>query len=101
VARKRALRRLAREQHAAYAVIYEQVRPDAPTRYQAKDWARTQLRHRFPDRYLELYAHEQAGPGTDVTADIRSKSWQRPAARLADLRAPAYRELLGQFGPRA
>jgi hypothetical protein len=56
-----------------------------------------QLRHRYPDRYLELHAHERACAGTDVPAGIRSKSWQRAVARLADLRAPAYRELFGQF----
>src|ERR1039458_9312640 len=56
-----------------------------------------QLRHCYPDRYLELHAQERAGPGTDVPAGIRSKSWQRAVARLADLRAPAYRELFGQF----
>ena len=96
-ARTRALRLLAREHYAEYAGIYEQVRPAAPDRYQARNLARMQLRHRYPDRYLELHAQERAHPGTDVPADIRSKSWQRAVARLADLRAPAYRELFGQF----
>ena len=96
-ARTRALRLLAREHYAEYAEIYEQVRPAAPDRYQARNVARMQLRHRYPDRYLELHAQERAHPGTEVTADIRSKSWQRAIARLADLQAPAYRELFGQF----
>jgi hypothetical protein len=96
-ARKRALRRLAREQHAAYAEIYEQVRPAAPTRHHASERARTKLRYRYPARYLELFAEEQASAGTEVPAGIRSKSWQRAVARLADLRAPVYRELFAQF----
>jgi hypothetical protein len=96
-ARTRALRLLAREHYAEYAVIYEQVRVAAPDRYWARNRARMQLRHRYPDRYLELLAQERAGPGTDVPAGIRSKSWQRAVARLADLRAAAYRELFGQF----
>jgi hypothetical protein len=96
-ARTRALRLLAREHYAEYAEIYEQVRAAAPDRYRARNRARMQLRHRYPDRYLELHAQERAGPGTDVPAGIRSKSWQRAVARLADLRAPAYRELFGQF----
>jgi len=32
-----------------------------------------------------------------VPADIRSKSWQRSLARLADLRTPAYQKLFTQF----
>lgn len=96
-ARKRALRLLAREHFAEYTSIYEEVRPAAQTRYQARDMARLRLRYRFPARYLELYAQEQAGPGTDVPADIRSKSWQRSLARLADLRTPAYQKLFMQF----
>jgi hypothetical protein len=96
-ARTRALRLLAREHHAEYAEIYEQVRAGAPDRYRARNQARMQLRHRHPDRYVELHAQERAGPGTDVPAGIRSKSWQRAVARLADFRAPAYRELFGQF----
>jgi hypothetical protein len=96
-ARTRALRLLAREHYAEYAEIYEQVRVAAPDRYRARNRAGMQLRHRYPDRYLELHAQERAGPGTDVPAGIRSKSWQRAVARLADLRASAYRELFGQF----
>ena len=96
-ARTRALRLLAREHYAEYAEIYEEVRAAAPDRYWARNLARVQLRHRYLDRYLELHAQERAGPGTEVPAGIRSKSWQRAVARLADLRAPAYRELFGQF----
>jgi hypothetical protein len=96
-ARTRALRLLAREHYAEYAGIYEQVRPAALDRYQARSRARMQLRDRHPDRYLELRAQEQAGPGTDVPAGVRSKSWQRATRRLADLRAPAYRELFARF----
>ena len=32
-----------------------------------------------------------------MPAEIRSKSWQRAPARLADLQAPAYQKLLGEF----
>ena len=96
-ARTGALRLLAREHYAEYAEIYEQIRPAALDRYKARNQARIQLRHRYSDRYLELHAQEKAGPGTDVPAGIRSKSWQRAVARLADLRAPAYQELFGQF----
>ena len=95
--RKRALRLLAREHFADYSSIYEEIRPTAQNRYQARDRARVQLRSRFPARYLELYAQEQAGPGTDIPAEIRSKSWQRALSRLADLQAPAYQKLLGEF----
>ena len=96
-ARTRALRLLAREHYAEYAEIYEEVCPAARDRYQARGRPRMQLRHRYPDRYLELHAHEQACPGADMPADIRSKSWQRAVARLADMCGPAYRELFGQF----
>lgn len=96
-ARMRALRLLAREHYAKYAEIYQQVRPLTPDRYQARDRARKLLRDRYPGRYLELRAQERAGPGTGIPADIRSKSWQRAVARLADLRAPAYRQLFDQF----
>jgi hypothetical protein len=95
--RKRALRLLAREHFADYISIYEEIRPTAQNRHQARDRARVQLRSRFPARYQELYAQEQAGPGTDIPAEIRSKSWQRALARLADLQAPAYQKLLGEF----
>jgi hypothetical protein len=84
----RALRLLAREHYEEYAEIYEQVRPATPDRFQARNEARMQLRHRYPSRYLELHAQQEACPGTNVPAGIRSKSWQRATARLADLRAP-------------
>ena len=95
--RKRALRLLAREHFADYTVIYEQLRPTAQNRYQARDQARIRLRSRFPARYQELYAQEKGGPGTEIPAGIRSKSWQRALGRLADLRAPDYRQRLAQF----
>ena len=96
-ARTRALRLLAREHYAEYAGIYEHVRPAAPDRYQARNRARMQLRDRYPGRYMELRAHEQAASGAEVPAGIRSKSWQRATGRLADLRAPAYRESFARF----
>jgi len=107
MARKRALRRLANEQRAAYRALYADTRPRTQARDQARGQALTQLRYRYPDRYLELYAQERARPGTDVPPDVRSKAWQKASGALADLLAPAYRELFGQVrarglnGPRA
>jgi hypothetical protein len=96
--RKRALRRLSHEQHAAYAVLYEQVLAETPglTRHQARPRAWTRLRHEFPDRYLELFALEHGGIGDDVPPEIRTKSWQRACARLAELRTTAYRTRYAQ-----
>jgi len=97
VLRKRALARLGREQHAAYSTLYEQVMAEHPdlTRHQARGRARTRLRHQFPARYLELLAlgHD----GTDVPPGIRSKSWQRATARLADLCNQDYRPRYDRF----
>ena len=97
--RKRALRRLSREQPAAYSALYEQVLSEAPglTRYQARGQAWTRLRYEFPDRYLELFALGQSGIETEVPPDIRSKSWQRASARLADLRRTDYRSRFAGF----
>jgi hypothetical protein len=95
--RKRALARLAREQPAAYTGIYEQVRPDAAGRHHARGKAWTLLRRRHPGRYFELYAEEMAAPGSEIPAVIRTRSWQRASARLADLRAAAYRESYDGF----
>jgi hypothetical protein len=58
-ARKRALRRLAREQAAAYAALYQRIRPAAAGHYHARNQAWTQLRHQYPGRYQELYAEER------------------------------------------
>lgn len=90
--RKRALRRLSREQHAAYGALYEQVLSESAglSRHQARGRARTLLRREFPDRYLELYGLERCASDTDVPPAIRSKSWQRATARLADLHKAAY-----------
>jgi hypothetical protein len=95
--RKRALRRLAREQAASYAAIYEKIRPaeGAPVNARGKAW--TMLRHQYPDRYMELFAEEQIAPAAEIPAAIRSKSWSRASARLADLRADAHRESYEQF----
>lgn len=95
-ARKRALRRLAYEERAVYREMYEQARRDASTHDQARGRGRTLLRYRFPDRYLELYAEEQAAPGTDVPPGIRSKAWLKANAALADLRTDTYRPLFEQ-----
>ena len=99
VLRKRALCRLSREQHAAYSTLYEQVLAEIPglTRHQARGRARTRLRYEFPDRYLELFALEQGGIGTEVPPGIRSKSWQRASARLADLRKDAHQARFAEF----
>jgi hypothetical protein len=97
--RKRALRGLSHEQYAAYSTLYEQVLSEIPglTRHHARCRAWTRLRYQFPDRYLELFALEQSGAGTEVPPDIRGKSWQRANARLADLRKAAYRPRYAEF----
>ena len=97
--RKQALRRLSHEQHAAYAALYEQVLAEIPglTRHQARPRAWTRLRHEFPGRYLELFALEHGGIGAEVPPSVRSKSWQRACARLAELRKPVYRARFAEF----
>jgi hypothetical protein len=99
VLRKRALRRLSHEQYTAYSALYEQVLSEIPgvTRHQARGRAWTRLRYEFPDRYLELFALEHGGIGAEVPPDIRTKSWQRASARLAELRKAAYRSRYAQF----
>jgi hypothetical protein len=85
---------MAREEHAAYAIHYEDLTREIPglTMHQARGRAWTRLRHQFPDRYLELFAEERGGVTTDIPADIRTKSWQRATARLADVHADECRE---------
>ena len=97
--RKRALRRLSHEQYAAYSTLYEQVLAEIPglTRHHARPRAWTRLRYQFPDRYLELFALEQSGAGTDLPSGIRGRSWQRANARLADLRKAAYQCRYAEF----
>jgi len=99
VLRKRALRRLCHEQYAAYSTLFEQVLSEIPglTRHHARCRAWTRLRYQFPDRYLELFALEQSGVGTEMPPDIRGKSWQRANARLADLRKATYRPRYAEF----
>jgi hypothetical protein len=99
-ARKRALRRLAREQRATYRDLYAGTRGRTQTHDQARGQARTLLRYRYPDRYLELYAQERAGPGTNLPPHVRSKAWLKANGTLADLLAPAYRELFEQMRAR-
>ena len=96
-ARKRALRRLAREQRGTYRVLYASARARTQTHDQARGQARTLLRYRYPDRYLQLYAEQRADPGTSLPPYIRSKAWLKATATLADLLAPAYRELFEQI----
>ena len=95
-ARQRALRRLAREDRPTYHAVYEQIRAQARTHDQARGRALTLLRHRYPDRYLELYAQERVGPGTDAPPEIRATAWRKASRRLAALRAPDYRQLFEQ-----
>jgi hypothetical protein len=95
--RKRALRRLAREQHVDYALIYEQVYPRAGRRDRARGQAWTQLGHKHLGRYLELYAEESVAAGTEIPPGIRSKAWQRTTGCLADLHQREYRRLFEQF----
>lgn len=102
VLRKRALRRLSHEQHAAYSTLYEQVLAESPglTRHHARGRAWTRLRYQFPGRYAELFALEQSGAPAEVPPDVRSRSWQRANARLADLRQAAYQPRYAEFRAR-
>lgn len=106
-ARKRALRRLAREDRPTYRSLYEQTRPLVSTGDQARGRALTLLRYHYPDRYLELYAQERLGPGTAVAPQIRAAAWRKASRWLAAQHAATYQELLGQArasglaGPRA
>jgi hypothetical protein len=95
-ARKRALRRLAREDPLTYRALYEQTRPLVSTGDQARGRALTLLRYRHPGQYLVLYAQERLGPGTNVAPQIRAAAWRKASRWLTAQRAAAYRELLGQ-----
>jgi hypothetical protein len=95
--RKRALRRLARQEYDAYRDLYAALTSEGYVRHQARGRAWTQLRQQFPDAYLELYALEQVGPGHEASPEIRSKSWQRAMALLGDLRKAPYREHYERF----
>jgi hypothetical protein len=83
---KRALRRLAREQPAAYAAFYERIRPATPGHYHARNKAWTQLRHQYPGRYQELYDQErrhsppEAVPAGDSLACVPGSPDARGAA---------------------
>ena len=81
MARKRALRRLAREQRGCYRELYADTRPRTQTHDQGRGQALTLLRYRYPDRYLELYAQERVAPGTDVPLTCAARHGRRPAGR--------------------
>jgi hypothetical protein len=103
--RKRALRKLSHEHYAEYSALYEHVLSQAAdmTRHRARSRAWTQLRYQFPDRYLELYAVEQAGIEDiegQVPSGVRSRCWQRANTRLAQSDKAAYQARLAEFrGP--
>lgn len=103
--RKRALRKLSHEHYAEYSALYEHVLSLAPgmTRHRARSRAWTQLRYQFPDRYLELYAAEQAGIEDiegQLPPGVRSGCWQRANTRLAQSDKAAYQARLAEFrGP--
>ncbi|HLJ98960.1 MAG TPA: hypothetical protein VKU39_03520 [Streptosporangiaceae bacterium] len=97
--RKRALRKLSHEQCAAYTALYERLLAENPglTRYQARGRTWTLLRYQFPDRYLELFALERSGGAADLPPDVRTRSWRRANARLAEIRETAYRPRYAEF----
>jgi hypothetical protein len=97
--RKRALRKLSHEHYREYSALYEHVLSQAPgmTRHLVRSRAWTQLRYQFPDRYLELYALEQAGIQDTMPAAIRSRCWQRANTRLAHTRKAGYQARLSEF----
>ena len=92
--RKRALRRLAREQETAYRKHYTALRPAATSSHTARGQAWTRLRHDFPDRYVELYIEERSTGPADAPPNIRTKAWQRASSLLSDLTAVEYHRLL-------
>lgn len=97
--RRRALRELARQEHATYQKLYDAILPSAGDRFRARGQALTRLRRRFPDRYFELYAFEAAihTVGATVPPVIRTKAWQRATALLTDLRVTTYRRRLNEL----
>jgi hypothetical protein len=103
--RKRALRKLSHEHYPEYSALYEHVLAETPgmTRHCVRSRAWTQLRYQFPDRYLELYALEQADiedTGKKVPPEIRSRCWQRANTRLAHSNEETYQARLAEFrGP--
>jgi hypothetical protein len=90
--RKRALRRLAREEYDAYRGHYNGLTAGGYDKHQARGRAWTMLRQQFPDAYLGLYALEQVSPGYEASPEVRSKSWGRATALLRELREAPYRE---------
>lgn len=95
--RKRALRRLARQEYHAYRKHHAVFTAQGYAKDQARGRAWTQLRRQFPDAYLELYALEQVEPGYDTSPQIRARSWQQAMGLLGDLRKTSYREHLRRF----
>lgn len=95
--RKRALRRLARQEYDAYRVHYNSLRASGYENHQARGRAWTLLRHQFLDAYLELYALEQVSPGYDTSPLIRGRAWQRAMGLLGNLRKVPYREHYERF----
>ncbi len=97
--RKRALRKLSHEHYREYSALYEDVLAETPgmTRHLVRSRAWTQLRYQFPDRYLELYALEQAGIEDKVPSGMRSRCWQRANTRLARSDEAAYQARLAEF----
>ena len=95
--RKRALRRLARQEYDAYRGHYTAFKADGYEKHQARGRAWTQLRAQFLDAYLELYALEQVSPGYDASPEIRTRSWSRAMGLLGDLRKTPYREHYERF----
>lgn len=92
--RKRALRRLARQEYDAYRGHHAGLTARGYAKDQARGRAWTQLRGQFPDAYLELYALEQVGPGYDTSPQVRARSWQQAMGLLGNLRKTSYREHL-------
>ena len=97
--RKRALRKLSHEHYREYSALYEDVLAETPgmTRHLVRSRAWTQLRYQFPDRYLELYALEQAGIEDKMPPGMRSRCWQRANTRLARSDEAAYQARLAEF----
>lgn len=97
VTRKRALRRLAHQENAAYRALFEGFRAAGFSADPARSRAWTQLRQEFPDEYLTFYAIEQVSPDALVPARVRSRAWQRAMGLLTELRGIPYRHYFDGF----
>lgn len=105
LARKAALRTVARENHEEYMDLYrEELQVELAegplndtARKAARNRAWTRIRPRHEDRYQELY-WEARNKVQDIPAAVRSQAWQRATKRLQVAEQTMFRELLTEDG---